>query len=147
MHYALSTILNDFCAVMLSKMFIILKKETVKNSSFRTFKSLMTSYMTQISIWSDRDRHDKQFVFYDLCQHMNCSKDICQKRQPLLGPLFKGSVPISWNRSKGLIISNIFCSTSDHKFLTVFETFWKENFRGRPCHSLMGAGNEKVKSA
>ena len=49
-------------------------------------KSLMTSYMTQISIWSDRDRQDEQFLFYDLCQHMKSSKDICQKRQPLLGP-------------------------------------------------------------
>ena len=36
-------------------------------------KSLMTSYMTQISIWSDRDRQDEQFLFYDLCQHMNSS--------------------------------------------------------------------------
>ena len=50
--------------------------------------------MTQITIWSDRNRHDEQFVFYDLCQHMNSSKDICQKRQALLGPLFKGPVPI-----------------------------------------------------
>ena len=53
-------------------------------------KSLMTSYMTQISIWSDRDRQDEQFLFYDQCQHMNSSKDICQKRQPLLDPLLKG---------------------------------------------------------
>ena len=106
----------------------------------------MTSYMTQISIWSDRDRQDEQFLFYDLCQHMNSSKDICQKRQPLLGPLFKGPALISWYRSKGLVISNIFCSTSDHKFLTIFETFQKVTFRGRPCNSLMGAGNEKVKS-
>ena len=128
-------------------MFIILKIEAVKNSSFWPFKSLMTSYMTQITIWSDRDRQDEQFLFYDLCQHMNSSKDICQKRQPLLGPLFKGPALISWYRSKGLVISNIFCSTSDHKFLTVFETFQKENFRGRPCNSLMGAGNEKMKSA
>ena len=69
--------------------------------------------MTQITIWSDKDRHDEQFVFYDLCQHMNSSKDICQKRQPLLGPLFKGPALISWYRSKGLVISNIFCSKSD----------------------------------
>ena len=103
--------------------------------------------MTQITIWLDRDRQDEQFLFYDLCQHMNNSKDICQKRQPLLGPLFKGPAPIFWYRSKGLVISNIFCSTSDHKFLTVFETFWKENLRGRPCNSLMGECNEKVKSA
>ena len=46
--------------------------------------------MTQITIWLDRDRQDEQFVFYDLCQHMNSSKDICQKRQPLLGPYLKG---------------------------------------------------------
>ena len=80
------------------------------------FKSLMTSLITQITIWSDRDRHDEQFVLCDLCQHMNSSKDICQKRQPFLGPLFKGPAHISWYRSKGLFISNIFCSTSDHKF-------------------------------
>ena len=103
--------------------------------------------MTQIPIWSDRDRHDEQFVFYDVCQQMNSSKDICQKRQPLLGPLFKGPALISWYRSKGLVISNIFCAQSDHKFFTVFETFEKENFRGRPCNSQIGAGNEKVKSA
>ena len=102
-----------------------IKKRNILGASPLTWplKSLMTSYMTQISIWSDRDRHDEQFVFYDLCQHMNSSKDICQKRQPLLGPLFKGPALISWYRSKGLVISNIFCSTSDHKFLTVFETF------------------------
>ena len=103
--------------------------------------------MTQITIWSDRDRHCDLYAFYALDQHMNSSKDICQKSQPLLGPLFKGPVPISWYRSKGLVISNIFCSISDHKFLTVFETFEKENFRGRPRNSFMGAGNEKVKSA
>ena len=107
----------------------------------------MTSCMTQISIWSDKDRQDEQFLFYDLCQHMKSSKDIYQKRQPLLGPLFKGPAPISWYRSKELVISNIFCSTSDDKFLTVFDTFQKENFRGRPRNSLMGAGNEKMKSA
>ena len=107
----------------------------------------MTSYMTQITIWSDRDRQDEQFLFYDLCQHMNSSKDICQKRQPFLGPLFKGPALISWYRSKGLVISNIFCSISDHNFFTVFDTYQKEYFRGRPCNSLMGAGNEKVKSA
>ena len=78
--------------------------------------------MTQITIWSDGDRQDEQFRFYYLCQHMNSIKDICQKRQPLVGPLFKGPAPISWYRLKGLVISNIFCSTSDHKFLTVFET-------------------------
>ena len=107
----------------------------------------MTSYMTQISIWSDRDRQDEKFLFYCLGQHANSSKDICQKRQSLLGHLFSGPVPISLYRSKDLVISNIFCSTSDHKFLTVFETLQKENFRGRPRNSLMGAGNEKVKSA
>ena len=102
-----------------------IKKLNILGASPLTWplKSLMTSYMTQISIWSDRDHQVEQFLFYDLCQHMNSSKDICQKCQPLLGPLFKGPVPISWYRSKGLVISNIFCSTCDHKFLTVFETF------------------------
>ena len=78
---------------------------------------------------------------------MNSSKDIYQKLQSLLSPLFKGPVPISWYRSKGLVISNIVCSTSDHEFLTVFRTFKKVTFRGRPFNSLMGAGNEKLKSA
>ena len=74
--------------------------------------------MIKITIWSDRDRQDEQFRFYDICQHMNSSKDIklCQKRQPLLGRLLKGPAPISCHRSKGLVISNIFCSSSDHKF-------------------------------
>ena len=79
--------------------------------------------MTQITIWSDGDRQDEQFRFYDLCQQMNSTKDICQKRQPLLGPLFKGPAPISWYRLKGLVIFNIFGSISDHNFLTVFGTF------------------------
>ena len=107
----------------------------------------MTSYMTQITIRSDGDRQDEQFLFYDICQHMNSLKDICHKRQPFLGPLFKGPAPIFWYGSKDLVISNIFYSTSDHKFLTVFETFQKVTFRGRPCNSLMGAGNEKMKIA
>ena len=107
----------------------------------------MTSYMTQISFWSDRDRQDEKFLFYDPCQHRNSSKDICPKHQPLLGPLFKGPAPISWYRSKELVVSNIFCSTSDDKFLTIFETFQKVTLRGRPCNSLMGAVNEKMKSA
>ena len=74
-------------------------------------------------VLSDRDRQDEQFFFYDLCQQINGSTDICQKCQPLLGPLFKGPDPISWYRSKGFVISNIFCSISDHKFWTVFDTF------------------------
>ena len=64
---------------------------------------------------------------------MIISKDICQKREPLLGRLFKGPAPISWYRSKRRVISNIFCSSSDH--------------RGQPSYSLMKAGNEKMKSA
>ena len=71
-------------------------------------KTPMMSYMTKITIWSDRGRQDEQFLLYDLCQQMNSSKDICQKGQPLLGPLFKGPAPISWYGSKGLVISNIF---------------------------------------
>ena len=92
---------------------IAIKRINILGASPLTWplKSLMTSYMIQITIWSDRDRQDEQFHFYDLCQHMNNSKDICQKHQPLLGPLFKGPAPIFWHRSKGLVISNIICST------------------------------------
>ena len=64
------------------------------HEQFWPFKSLMTSYKTQITIWSDGDRQDEQFRFYYLCQHMNSSKDLCQKCQPRLGPLFKGTAPI-----------------------------------------------------
>ena len=88
--------------------------------------------MTQITIWSDGDRQDEQFRFYYLCQYMNSTKGICQKRQPFLGPLSKGPAPISWYRSKSLVISNIFCSTSDHKFLTVFEIFRQKLLRADP---------------
>ena len=84
--------------------------------------------MTRITIWSDGDRQDEQFRFYDICQNMNSSKDICQKSQPLLGPLFKRPAPISRYRSKGLVISNIFCSTSDHKFLTILRDILESNF-------------------
>ena len=48
--------------------------------------------MTQISIWSDRDRQDEQFLFYDLCQHMNSSKDTVYAKNvsPFWAPYLKG---------------------------------------------------------
>ena len=84
-------------------MFIIFKIEAVENASFLPFKSL-----TQITVWSDGDRQDKQFRFYDLCQNMNSSKDIRQKRLSFLGPLFEGPFPNFCDRSQGIVISNIF---------------------------------------
>ena len=77
---------------------------------------------------------------------MNSLKDKYQKRQPLLGPLFKVPAPVSCYRPKGLVFCNIFCSTSAHKFSTIFETFKKVTLRGRPCNSLIEAGNENMKS-
>ena len=50
--------------------------------------------MIKKTILSDRDSQDDQFRFYDISQHMHSSKDICKKRQPLLGPLLKGPAPI-----------------------------------------------------
>ena len=62
----------------------------------------------------------------------------------LSDPLFKGPAPFVSYRKKDLVISNIFCSTSDQKFLFVFEILKKELFRGRPHNSLMGPLSEKM---
>ena len=104
----------------------------------------MTSYMTQISIWSDRDRQDEQFLLHDLCQHMHSTKDICQKRQPFLGPLFKGPTPSAWYQKKGLVILYISCSTIVQKFLTVLEISVQVSLWGRTCNSIKGAHRNKM---
>ena len=60
-------------------------------------------------------------------------------------PYFKGPAPVVWYHKRGLVILNIFCSTSIQKFLIDFEILKKELFRGRPRDSLTGSFREKIK--
>ena len=94
--------------------------QAVENSSFWPFKSLMSSYMAQKTI--SHMEIARMNIFVSMTQAMSTYeqfKRYMPKTSTPSGPLMKRPSSISCYRSKGLAISNIFCSKGDYKFFTV----------------------------
>ena len=90
----------------------------VKDLRFWPLKSLITGRMTLITVWLDLDCCNEHFLFYNLLQNINRSKDILQILWALLGPLFKGPAPSAWYQMKDWLKLNNFCSILFNKIYT-----------------------------
>ena len=122
---------------------------TVKYGPFRdrTCSSLKGPYRNKMKgVFRSRqaDCWEEHFL-YNISQNIDSLKDMLQILWTLVGPLFKGQIPMAWYQKKYTVILYISYSTTVQESLSVLDISVQISFRGRTCNYLKGPHRNKMK--